>query len=284
MKKSFLSVGIFLMGSIALPLYAGTIALQPMYTDSRFPPVDAFHAGCTQEAKVLFEGGQTTISKMHLVLGYSATDLQILRVTPVDDVDASYKIEAERIVFDTTSAINKGSLFQLSLQGDKGITSSDLIIQSGSYIISKGNKIYLNERITLPFASVAECTPDIIPPSVKLVYPLDSSAPLTQDQYFVFAVNDAGKGVDPKSISITIDGQTYFADAKNIKWNNNQFIFYPQTWLPLDKKIDLTVTIGDKQVYGGANITNKKFSFKTSSTLAFQDNIDPITFRQIAKE
>jgi hypothetical protein len=43
------------------------------------------------------------------------------------------------------------------------------------------------------FADVPECEPDIIPPSLSLIYPKDTTARIALDQYFVFDIKDIGK-------------------------------------------------------------------------------------------
>ncbi|MEI8091243.1 MAG: hypothetical protein WCG98_03160 [bacterium] len=60
--------------------------------------------------------------------------------------------------------------------------------------------------------------------------------------------------------------------------------FYPQDRLPVNKKIDLKVTIDDLQSYGGPNETDKSFGFKTATGMALLDNITPMMFRQLSRE
>ena len=64
---------------------------------------------------------------------------------------------------------------------------------SGSYVVSNGKKIYLEENIDLPFAQVPECDPDVIPPSIKLIFPVTITDPVAMDQYFIFDLKDSGK-------------------------------------------------------------------------------------------
>jgi hypothetical protein len=45
----------------------------------------------------------------------------------------------------------------------------------------------------LDFAEVPECEPDIIPPSINLIYPKDSDEDIYLDQYFIFDIKDIGK-------------------------------------------------------------------------------------------
>lgn len=95
-----------------------------------------------------------------------------------------------------------------------------------------------------------ECEPDIIPPSINLIYPKKTEDRISLDQYFIFDIKDIGKGVDKNSIMINFDGQEYFYGADNLKWNGNYLTFYPGTWIPIDAAIDLKIMITDKQSYG----------------------------------
>ena len=95
-----------------------------------------------------------------------------------------------------------------------------------------------------------ECEPDIIPPSINLIYPKNTENRISLDQYFIFDIKDIGKGVDKNSIMINFDGQEYFYGADNLKRNGNYLTFYPGTWIPIDAAIDLKIMITDKQSYG----------------------------------
>jgi len=142
----------------------------------------------------------------------------------------------------------------------------------------------LQEKFPLTFAQVPECTPDIVPPSVNLVFPKDPEAKVSLDQYFVFEVKDADKGVDKNSIRVFLNDQVYtVANTENLKWKGNYLTFYPQDWLPVNKKINIQISIADLQSYGGANMTEKLFGFKTAPGLVLLDNITPMTLRIYAR-
>ncbi|MEI7562672.1 MAG: hypothetical protein WCJ39_02970 [bacterium] len=135
----------------------------------------------------------------------------------------------------------------------------------------------------LPFAQVPECAPDVIPPSIKLIFPATITDPVTMDQYFIFDVKDSGKGIDKNSIKITFLGKTYTADSDALKWKGDYITFYPESRLPIASKVDVDLSVADKQIYGGANTTSKHISFQTSSGMTFLDPMDPVTFRQMAR-
>ncbi|MCX6822517.1 MAG: hypothetical protein NTX91_00780 [candidate division SR1 bacterium] len=285
--KKIITLVAILTGMLSLPVLGGMITFQPMYSDTRFPPVDQFHAGCMQDAQVTFDGKETNISKIHLELQYVPDDVEISRILGVDQVIANYRIEYDRVIFDIDNPKLNGTtpLFHLSFQSKKNITASDIVIATGSYFVSNGKITYLQSDFPLQFATVPECDPDIIPPSVNVIFPQDPTAPATLDQYFVFEVKDADKGVDKNSIKITLNDKTYTAaDTNNIKRKGNYITFYPQDRLPVNKKINLQVSISDLQSYGGANTTEKMFSFKTASGLKLLDDIDPMTLRMFARD
>lgn len=275
-----------MFGMLGLPLFAGKITMQASYSDTRFPPVDMFHAGCVQDAQMLFEGKDKNISKIHLELEYNPGELEISRIVWADQVIANYRIEYDRVIFDIDNPKIQdiASLFDLSFQSKTAVASSDILITTWSYFVSNGKIIYLNQLFTLQFADVPECDPDVIAPSVRLVFPKDSTARLALDNYFMREIKDDGKWIDKQDVTVIFNDIAYTADSPNLKWKGNYLTFYPADWLPINKKVSLQLTVGDLQSYGGANTTDKTFSFKTATGMVLLNPIDPLTFRQLAQE
>ena len=142
-------------------------------------------------------------------------------------------------------------LFHIAFQSIPEITTTNIEITTGSYFIANGKKTLLTQTIPLTFATVPECTPDVIPPSIKLLYPENPKERVTLDQYFIFDIKDIGKGIDKESVKILLDGQLLDAnDTENIKWNGDYLTVYPKDRLPIDTGVTLVVTIDDKQAYG----------------------------------
>jgi hypothetical protein len=57
-----------------------------------------------------------------------------------------------------------------------------------------GIKNPIKTDFNLEFAKTPECQPDIISPSINLVFPKeDMKQKITLDQYFIFEVKDIGK-------------------------------------------------------------------------------------------
>lgn len=175
-------------------------------------------------------------------------------------------------------------MFHLNFQSKKDIAQTDVLIATGSYFVTNGKIVYLQEKFPLQFATVPECDPDIIPPSVSLVFPQDPTTKMPLDQYFVFEIKDADKGVDKNSIKIFLNDQVYTSDTNNFKRKGNYLTFYPQDWLPVNKTINIQVSVADAQSYGGPNTTDKMFKFKTTTGLVLLDNIDPMTLRLFARD
>ena len=237
---------------------AGRISLQALDADPRFLPTDAFHKGCEQEAQMTLSLKEKAITKVHLSFHYDPNELEISRMIAPDGTAGTYKVEYDKLSIDQNTPISKGgdlAVAHLTFKGTPTGTGATLQLSSGSYIVTNGKKVYLQEVVVVPFAQVSECDPDTIPPSIKLVYPTTTADPLTMDQYFIFDVRDSGKGVDPSSVKIVFQDKTYTMGTSTLKWKGNFLTFYPDTWLPLNAKIDLTVSVADKQVYGGANST-----------------------------
>ncbi len=85
----------------------------------------------------------------------------------------------------------------------------------------------------MSFAEVPECDPDIIPPSVTLIYPKDTQEPIALDQYFIFDIKDLGKGVDKTSVVVSFLGEKYAYGSEYLTWNGNYLTFSPKQWIPL---------------------------------------------------
>jgi hypothetical protein len=285
--KKLITILAILSGLLTLPVLGWKISFQPMYSDERFPPVDQFHAGCTQDAQVAFAGKETNISKIHLELQYVPEDLEISRILGVDQVIANYRIEYDRVIFDIDNPKinNTTSLFHLNFQSKENSMQTNISVATGSYFVTNGKITYIQEQFPLQFATVPECAPDIIPPSVNVSFPQDPTALIPLDQYFVFEIKDADKWVDKNSIKIYLNDQVYTAsDTNNIKRKWDVVTFYPQNRLPVNKKINLQISVGDLQSYGGANFTEKSFNFKTTTGLKLLDAIDPMTLRMFARD
>jgi hypothetical protein len=251
--KKIISLGLLLMGLLSFPAFGAKVTMQPLYTDARFQPINAFHAGCDQDAQFNFDGKEKNITDIHLVVNYNPDEIQISHVIGTDNVPLDYKMEDSSIIFDYAN-VDKTTqifpLFHIAFQSDPGITSSDISIATGSYFVANGKKTPLTQTIPLTFATVLECTPDVIPPSIKLVYPSDPKAKITLDQYFIFDIKDIGKGVDKNSVQIILDGQVYTPATENLKRNGNYLTFYPKDRLAIDTGISLTISADDLQSYG----------------------------------
>ncbi|MEI6774714.1 MAG: hypothetical protein WCL18_08275 [bacterium] len=64
---------------------------------------------------------------------------------------------------------------------------------TGSEVVAGDTTTPLTEIFTLDFAKVLECEPDIVPPSINLIYPKDTQKRIGLDQYFIFDIKDIGK-------------------------------------------------------------------------------------------
>ena len=147
------------------------------------------------------------------------------------------------------------------------------------------NMIDLNGVYEFEFAPVPECNPDIIAPYVDIVFPLlETGSYVALDSYFQFKITDQWKGVKKDSINISIDGIKY--DLSNIEheWSGDLLTIYPDIWLPVWKKVLLSIDVQDKQVYGKANHTKKEYYFETSTGLYLLNDIDPIQFRKLVNK
>lgn len=265
------------------------VTFQPLYSDVRFQPADQLHAGCSNSADVLFSPQGQKITKFRLVLYYNPESLEILRILPtVDNNTATSKIEYDKIILEVTSpkfdsSTATKSFFQIYFKSETA-SKQTIRLWTGSRSETATKTYNLTDTFTLDFAEVPECEPDIIPPSINLIHPKSTEERITLDQHFIFDIKDIGKGVDKNSVMISFDGQQYFQWADNLKWNGNYLTFYPGTWIPIDKSMDLKIMITDNQSYGWANKTESIYTFQSATGMALNKEIGPMMFRRIAQE
>lgn len=265
------------------------VSFQPLYSDARFQPTDKLHAGCNSSADILFSPQGQKIAKFTLVFYYNPENIEILRILPTANNDIiSSKIEYNKIILEVenptfSSSTQTTSFFQLYFKSDV-VGNESLVLGTGSEYISANKNYPLSASFPLQFWQVPECDPDIVPPSINLIYPKDSQQNIQLDQYFIFDVKDIGKGIDKNSVTIHFDWVKYVYGSDSLKWNANYLTFYPNTWIPIDTNIDLKISIADKQSYGGANKTETIYNFRSSTGIVFNKNITPIVFRKITQE
>lgn len=281
----------WLISTIAMFGFAlwAKVTFQPLYSDARFQPADQLHAGCTNSADIFFSPQGQKITKFTMVLYYNPETLEILRILPTgNNGTSSSKIEYNKIILEVqnptfTSSTETKSFFQLYFKSDV-VGKETIILGTGSEAITASKSYPLQWTFNLNFAQVPECEPDIIPPSINLIYPKDTQQKITLDQYFIFDIKDIGKGIDKTSIMINFDGEKYFYGSENFKWNGNYLTFYPSTWIPIDENMDLKILITDQQSYGWANKTESMYNFQTATGMLLNKQVTPMMFRRIAQE
>ena len=90
------------------------------------------------------------------------------------------------------TAKNATTLFQITFRSAT-IGKEMMLLDTGSEAIIAGKNVPLKGTFALDFAKVPECEPDIVPPSISLIYPKDTKQRISLDQYFVFDIKDIGK-------------------------------------------------------------------------------------------
>lgn len=106
---------------------------------------------------------------------------------------------------------------------------------------SKKIPVFADQKLS--FAQVPECEPDVIPPTISLVKPQTTNIPLSLDSYFVFSLKDMRKGINTGSLVITFNGIDYTGDSPALVWQNDYLAFYPKTWIPIGKQLDLQINV-----------------------------------------
>lgn len=265
------------------------VTFQPLYSEVRFQPTDKLHTSCTNSADILFSPQGQKITKFTLVLYYNPENIEILRVLPkANNGITSSKIEYNKIILEVenptfSSSIQPTSFFQLYFKSDI-VGNETLILWTGSEAISADKTYPLMDTFPLQFWVVPECEPDVVPPNISLIYPKNTEQRINLDQYFIFDIKDIGKGVDTQSVLIYFDGEKYMYGSDNLKRNGNYLTFYPGKWIPIDTRMDLKISIADKQEYGWANASESTYDFQTAKEMVFTKGINPMMFRKIVQE
>lgn len=267
------------------------VRLNPVYTSERFQPSDKFHAGCHNQIDVIFDLENWNIDLINAILQYDNSNIEILKIVPEGEEEnkLTYSIEENKITFNKMKAEGRTLdkvIFKLFLQSNEDLKQSDFSFVEGSYLVDEfGNSLDINNSYSFEFAKVPECEPDIVAPSIELIFPiLNTWEYVALDSYFTFEMKDQGKWLNEDSVEIMIDDIKY--DISNIEheWSGNLLTIYPDIWLPLWEDIELEVQVSDKQVYGKANMTHKNYYFQTSTGLYLLNEIDPVQFRKLVNK
>jgi len=265
------------------------VTFQPQYSDVRFQPADQLHAGCTNSADILLSSQGQKITKFTLVLYYDPDQLEILRILPTDTTSiTSSKIEYNKITLEVqnpsfTSSTQAKSFFQIDFKSDTA-GQENISLGTGSDAVIANKIMPLAGIFTMNFVQVPECQPDIVPPNINLIYPKDTIQRIHLDQYFIFDIKDIGKWVDKNSVIINFDGDKYFSWSENMKRNGDYLTFYPSKRIPIDKTINLKISVADQQVYGWPNTTASAYTFMSATGMSLNKEISPLLFRMIAQE
>lgn len=287
--KSILKLWILFSMLLWLPTYSANIFFNSNYPDSRFPPTDKLHAWCTHSANVSLKTDWENIKTINLVLEYDLKKIKILRVVPIqNDSWTNYSIEYWKILFNKISKEETKeeniSLFNIYYQSQESITWANFKFTQWSYLTTKYWKVISLEKIfSIPFAQAPECDPDIVPPSIELIKPINKSAWIALDSSFIFEIKDDWKWIDKKTLNLNIDDQDYKYNDDEVYWSWENLIVYPRKRLQTNKKINVEISISDKQKYWWANTKKQSFEVKTSSWLLLEDYIDPFRFREISQ-
>ena len=266
------------------------VSVNPIYTSERFQPSDKFHAGCENQVDVVFQLDNSKINGINTILEYNWDEVEILRVLAVweKENNLSYTVEKDKVIFSKLKTdwewLNKVT-FSLFFKVWADLQKSNFTFAKWSYVVdSKWNMVELEWNYDFQFTEVPECDPDIIAPSIKLLFPVVKTWEFVAlDSYFQFEIDDSGKWVNEKSIMITIDWYKYTLATIEHDWKDNVLTVYPDIWMPFNTGFDVEISVSDKQSYGKPNTTNKIYNFKTSDEENLLNEIKPVEFRKTVK-
>lgn len=288
MKKK--SILILVISSIIFigSTFASKLVFEPIFSEDRFPPTDKLHIWCSNEIDLAIVADQNDINAFRIIVNYNPKELQIQRITPASWFQNAMNstIEYDKIIINFIDSnpikMGKNNLLKIYTKSTGDLTQSLLSIANGSYTVNKQwTKKDLSWFQNIFFSKVPECNPDIVPPAISLINPENTKQKIALDSFFVFDIKDEWKWVDRNKLKVKFNEKEYLPIDKNIIVKEWKLYFYPEDRLPIDQKIDVKVTISDKQEYGWANESSKTFSFKTATWMLLQSNINPNTLRKI---
>ena len=264
------------------------VALNPIYTSERFQPSDKFHAGCENQIDVIFKLNNSKINWVNAILHYHWDRVEVLRIIANGEKEnnLTYTVENDKIIFsklksdwDWLDSVTFSVFFKVW----ETVESSDFSFEKWSYIVdSKWNMVDLEWNYNFEFSIVPECDPDIVAPSVELLFPSNKSGEyVALDSYFQFEIDDAGKWVNEDSIKISINWSEYSLDSIEHIRDDKVLTVYPNFRMPFNTGFEVEITVSDKQSYWKANTTLKIYEFQTSDELNLLNEIDPVEFRKL---
>ena len=264
------------------------VSVNPIYTSERFQPSDKFHAGCENQIDVVFQLDNSKINGVNAILEYNSDDVEILKVLAVweKENNLSYTVEKDKIVFSKLKTDGEwldSVTFSLFFKVWSDLNESSFSFAKWSYVVdSKWNMVELEWNYSFQFSEVPEFDPDIVAPSVELLFPSNKSWEyVALDSYFQFEIDDQWKGVNESSIKFEIDWYPYTLATIEHEWNGKKLTIYPDIWMPFNTGFEVKISVSDKQAYWKSNDTTKIYNFQTSDKLNLLNDINPVEFRKI---
>ena len=264
------------------------VSVNPIYTSERFQPSDKFHAWCENQIDVVFHLSDSKINWVNAILHYDWDKVEILKIVAnwEKENNLTYTVEKDKIIFSKLKSEWNwldSVTFSIIFKVSESVGSAKFSFEKWSYVVdSKWNMIDLKWDYNFQFSEVPECDPDIVAPSVELVFPSNKTGDFVAlDTYFQFEIDDPGKWINEDSIRIKIGKSVY--RLPDIEYNRKDKIltFYPDIWMPFNTGFEVQINLADKQSYWKPNTTTKTYKFYTSSGLNLLNEISPTEYRKI---
>ena len=267
------------------------VSVNPIYTSERFKPSDKFHAGCENQIDVVFQLNKSKINWINAILHYDWDRVEILKVIAnwEKENNLTYTVEKDKIIFSKLKSDWNwldDVTFSVFFKVSENVELAQFSFEKWSYIVdSKWNMVDLEWNYSFEFVEVPECDPDIVAPSVELLFPSDKTWEyVALDTYFQFEIYDSWKWINEDSIKIRIGNSAYtLVDIEHIR-KNNVLTIYPDIWMPFNTGFEVQISVSDKQSYGKPNSTVKLYEFQTSNELKLLNEINPVEFRRIVNK
>ena len=264
------------------------VSVNPVYTAERFQPSDKFHAGCENQLDIVFHLDKSKINWLNAVFQYDGKNIDILKIVVnwEKENNLSYTVEKDKIIFSklkTDWVWLDTVTFSLIFKLKTNLQESDFSFAKWSYVVdSKWSMVDLSGSYKFQFAEVPECDPDIVAPSVELLFPSNKTWDyVALDTYFQFDIDDQWKWVNADSIKFKIGWLEYSINRLEHEWDGRILTIYPDIWMPFDTWFSVQISVSDKQSYGKPNTTTKTYNFETSDEFNLLNDINPVEFRKL---
>lgn len=262
------------------------VDVNPVYAPARFQPSNKFHAWCENQIDVVFHISDSEINWINAIVDYDSNNIEILSISSQNEEEnnLSYTVESDKIKFSKLKSEEwlKQIVFSVKFKTNELIEHTNFVFETWSYILdSEWKMVDVRGEYEFQFMQVPECDPDIIAPSIELLFPSENSDFIALDSAFQFKITDQWKWINEDSIMLLIAWNNYSLSDFDFEWDDEILTLYPKFWLPINSWFLVEISVSDKQVYWGENTAIESYWFRTSDEVILIENLNPSDIRAL---